>query len=348
MKWLIPLVALVALVPGSSAATGAGSAAYVAKVDGKSRIRVRELTGGPGRDLAAGTRIQGWSADGTEILFYRGHGKTTDVFVVRGDGSGLRKIVRVRARGFRGVSPNRAWTAAVSQCRGRLPRIQIRSVRGKRLHEFRASRGRDSGWVDLAWSPRNEEIAWTHTWPANDECRNVPIGSEIYVSSLDGRSRRLIGTGGWTERLTYSRDGLRLAAAVDCADVTCDQVLVSDRVAYELWKPNKAVVLAGPLWSSSGNKLFVVLADELQPPDYSPQNPRLVAVDVETLQARYVASLPDWGVALEAVSRDDSTLAIRVFDPEQIWLVSIADGELRRMPWPPASYAASSEAVFLP
>ncbi|MFL6646857.1 MAG: hypothetical protein ACJ8KO_02745 [Sulfurifustaceae bacterium] len=229
-----------------------------------------------------------------------------------------------------------------------MPRIQIRSVRGKRLHDFRASRGRESGWIDLVWSPRDGEIAWTHTWPGNDECRNVPIGSEIYVSSLDGRNRRRIGIGGWTEGLTYSRDGRRLAAAVDCADITCEQVLVSDRVAYTLWKPNKAVVLTGPLWSWTGNQLFVVLADALQAPDYSPKNPRLVAVDVDTLQSRYVAPLPDWGVALEAVSRDDSTLAIRVFDPEQMWLVSITDGALRGMPWPPASYADSTEAVFLP
>jgi Tol biopolymer transport system component len=330
--------------------TSAGVIAYVAKADGKYRIRVRAIEGGPSRDLAAGTSIQGWSSDGSELIFFRGRGRVTDVDVVRANGSRLRRIARVVAKGFRGLSPDRRWIVHVrGECVEKpAPRVRLRSLRGSKVYDFRA--GTTGGAVDLRWSPAGQEIAVTNTYAGNEACRGLSPSSQVYTVQLGAKPRR-VPTRGWTDSLSYTGDGRKLVLTDRCTanPPFCYDLLVWDRKTLRTVLPSDAGVVSEPVWSPDRDEIFVILSDPLRPPDYEAKHLRLTRIDASTSDADAITAIPMDIAGIEAISRDGSAVAIHGYGtPDRMWIASTKSGELQRIPWPPGpGFVRSTEEIYL-
>jgi len=336
-----------------NATRASATVAYLAREKGGLIVRARELAGGDSRDLAAGNGIQGWSRDGSELIFYRSRGPTLEVFAVSNDRSSLKRIVALPVRGFRSLSPDRGWTATVDRECVRLqrpPQIRIRSVDGHATYSFPGS---DSthvpGWIEqLVWSPTRRQVAYIASSTGNEDCRGLYVTSEIHTAGFTGSRRRLLSHGSRATSLVYSHDGRKLAAKVDCGGDTpvCGDIAVFVDGKRKIVTPTSVDIVSNLIWSHDGNELFAIVSDPLPPTELEPTHLRLVALDVRAPHVRTIATVPNSSVTLEALSSDGSTIALR-YGRRRLWTVSTAGGPLRRFPWPPPHYDGSA-AVFLP
>jgi Tol biopolymer transport system component len=294
--------------------------------------------------------VEGWSADGSTLVFYNQRGKLVDIFSVAADGGGLRRIGRVPATDFAGLSPDRRRVAfAESDCsKERSLTIRIRTIRNQALRTFNTpARG---GSIDVYWSPGGDEIAYVHTWLENEPCRGLYPSSETYRASLDGHRRILRVKQGWTTVLAYAHHGRQLAATGDCAGdaSSCHELFVAEDDETHSLRPGKVEFVSNPIWSRDAEEVFVAVSDALGPPDYLPEHPRLVAINVATKRTRLITPLPDSFASLESISPDGALIAVSRGAPAAMWTVPTAGGPLRRLPWPPKpGYVESSEAVFI-
>lgn len=128
-----------------------------------------------------------WSPDGARLAFTRGTaGDFPDLYVVRRDGTGLRRLARA-------VSCCVSWSPSGRRLLygddfARLVSIDVRTGRRKRLNLGRLHLS-DADDVDVVWSPRGRWIA-------------VPTTAGLYLVSPDGRTRRRVwgvtGTPAWS------------------------------------------------------------------------------------------------------------------------------------------------------
>jgi Tol biopolymer transport system component len=270
--------------------------------------------------------------------------------VVRANGSRLRRIVRVVAKGFRGLSPDRHWIVHVrGECVEKpAPRIRLRAVSGSKVHDIRA--GTTGGAVGLSWSPTGQEIAFTNTYAEDEACRGLSPSSQVHTVALRAKPRR-VPTRGWTDSLSYTADGRKLVLTDLCGTnpPSCNDLLVWDRKTIRSVLPSDAGVVSPPFWSPDGAEIFVILSDPLRPPDYEPKHLRLTRIYTSTSVADAIAAIPMDVAALETVSRDGSAVAIHGYgNPDRLWIASTKGGDLQRVPWPPGpGFVDSTEEIFL-
>ena len=133
---------------------------------------LRRITSGPERDTEAS-----WSPDGSSIAFTRLQpGKRVpEIWVVRPDGTGLRRLTRADA-GDPKWSPDGRRIAFTRYLIGN-PEIYVMSSGGGGLRRLTRSRFED---LAAAWSPDGRRILYTHG----------PEGAhQVYVMNADGSGK---------------------------------------------------------------------------------------------------------------------------------------------------------------
>jgi Tol biopolymer transport system component len=225
---LVPIVLLAGLVPGAGSAGEAGSS--VRGVSGGSIIYVSNRTGDNHREVDAidpsGMRIRqlvrdvyeaAWSPDGAKLAFVRevptanpSCSGSFDLYVVRADGRGERRLVRdvrscpVPDRGSMSWSPDSSTIAFVRQPYSKSePEIwSVDVVRGKLRRLTTAPTPRYSR-VSLAWSPSGRQIAFVAS-------ETGAYGGTLYLMKADGTGQRLIARVGFQSSPSWAPDGRRL------------------------------------------------------------------------------------------------------------------------------------------
>ena len=130
-------------------------------------------------------RFPRWSPDGDRILFYSARKEGNDLFVMKANGKGLR---RVRQRRFGGSSPT--WSPDGKQIAYTLPGlagegIYIMTAEGQNNRRIT----RENTWSDIpAWSPDGQWIAYE--LEVESPWGNLNRDSNIHLVSPDGIETR--------------------------------------------------------------------------------------------------------------------------------------------------------------
>jgi TolB protein len=144
-----------------------------------------------------------WSPDGTLIAFRRLiSAYVTEIFVVRPDGTGLKRLTRSRLpEAWLTWSPDSRRLAYVEGARGDV--FVVRRGGGRAARISRDSCGEGANW--LTWSPRGGKLAFGGL--------NVRPDTELYVSNPEsGRTRPLTqNCTRWAANPSWSPDGTAIA-----------------------------------------------------------------------------------------------------------------------------------------
>jgi tricorn protease-like protein len=150
---------------------------------------------------AAGTAGDGWIAFSNRV-YYKSGGDSWEVFVVRPDGSGERRVTHSRKRLFDSYSP--AWSPdgqrIVFHSRSH---IFVIDETGEGLRQLTAARVNDD---DPAWSREGGRIVFARIVFASGKDR-----SAIWVMRADGKQQHRLTPNGSDYEPAWSRDGRRIA-----------------------------------------------------------------------------------------------------------------------------------------
>jgi TolB protein len=141
-----------------------------------------------------------------ELALVRGEASSTEIYVIREDGSGLRRLTTNQASDFSPIwAPDGKRLLFVSNRDGD-DELYVMDPSGKNVRRLTRNRGMD---LTPQWSPEGESIAF-----ASD--RGRPGEPEIWIMRADGRgARRLVATPNhpWQDAQyspTWSPDGRRV------------------------------------------------------------------------------------------------------------------------------------------
>lgn len=203
---------------------------------------------------------------GRELAFVRGEGSATDVYVVREDGSGLRRLTTSRGADYSPIwSPDGERILFVSSRDGD-DELFVMDASGKNVRQLTRNRRRD---LTPQWSPDGRLIAF-----ASDRAR---VGeTEIWIMRADGTdARRLVKTldhPSWQDMQyspVWSPDGKRLIFSMAATDSNPELYVVGvdGKGLKRLTKTAGGVDVFGddtmPDWAEDGkNVLFVSNRDQ--------------------------------------------------------------------------------------
>jgi TolB protein len=226
-----------------------------------SSIRLVDADGGLSRPVKRPPRLTydvaaAWSPDGAWIAFGRGtdHEIPSDVYVVRPDGRGLRRLTPPRVRGVSFEAPE--WSADgravlyASASADLDPDLFTVGPDGGGLRRLTNDRASQS---EPAWSPDGTEVAFVQlhqTGPRGRQSSN----EEIYVMRADGGGvRRLTRRAGEDLSPSWSPDGSRIVFVrrVRPRGVLGIYAMRSDGGGVRRLTPRESFY-ASPVWSPDG------------------------------------------------------------------------------------------------
>ena len=206
---------------------------YVMWADGS---RKRNVTHDPGNDWGPD-----WSPDGRWIAFNSDRGGLPQLYVMRPDGSAVRRVTEREAE-YPSWSPDGARIAFMSMepgASGSNPEYEIYAVGtdGTGLRRFTRSEGED-GWP--AWSPDGRTIAFASPRSGRDSGDIGPY-FEVWLMDADGSDQRRLA-GAFGQYPAWSPDGRRVLLAPTMSVVDADgsrlTALPYDGVTPELLLPD--------------------------------------------------------------------------------------------------------------
>jgi TolB protein len=201
------------------------------------------------------------AADARHLVFVRGEGATAELYTVRADGSGLRRLTRNRAADYSPTwSPDGGRVLFASNRDGDDELFVVRASDGN-VRQLTRNRRLD---LTPQWSPDGRWIAF-----ASD--RGRPGEPEIWLMRPDGSgARRLVRTGnhpGWQDLQyspTWSPDSRRLVFTMTAADSNPELFVVGvdGRGLKRLTRTRGSVDVFGddtmPDWAPDGGTVVFV------------------------------------------------------------------------------------------
>ena len=239
--------------------------------------RARAFTGGLTAALALLVSAPTPAAETVrELAFVRGEASATDIFVVREDGSGLRRLTTSRGADYSPIwSPDGKRILFVSSRDGD-DELFVMDAAGKNVRQLTRNRERD---LTPQWSPDGKLIAF-----ASDRSR---VGEpEIWIMRADGaNARRLVKTAdhpSWQDLQyspVWSPDGKRLIFSMAASDSNPElyAVGVDGKGLKRLTKTGGGVDVFGddtmPDWAGDGKAVLFVSNREQRSSDLWTMNP---------------------------------------------------------------------------
>jgi Tol biopolymer transport system component len=264
---------------------------YVMGADGRGP---RRLTPANLTVLADADGGLSWSPDGTRLVFDAARGLQPGIWIVRADGSGLRRL----ASGFEPVWAPRGELIAF-QSRG----IRVISARGGAAR--RLTRGDGDGFAE--WSPDGRRLAFLR----NVESRQTQI---LYtVPARGGPLRRLFGGGRDVlipRRPQWSRDGSRIVFAAGRGIFHVHVVRSRAGGVRRLQRGD------WPAWSPDGRRIAFTLGSVLRVMNSDGTRSRRVLSEGASDFSAGPAWSPDGRTLLYATFRLQSDLEIAVVDAD--------------------------------
>jgi TolB protein len=248
-----PRPAAPALVGSIAFSRGAPtSGIYVINPDGSDLLR---LTSDPGDDQAA------WSPDGSEIAFVRSRQGNEDIYVMRSDGTGIRRLTMDGASGS-AWSPDGTRIAFARETPGN---ADIYVMERDGTHVMRLTRDPLLEYTP-AWSPDGSKIAFVGQSKGTPSTPARYSQIHLYVMNADGSGAQRVGPEGaaiprwspdseqimfvneWSGSIyTIRPDGTGLRRIVDLASLP----------GGTNFKPN----FTSPAWSPDGAKIVFAAGD---------------------------------------------------------------------------------------
>lgn len=195
-----------------------------------------------------------------ELAFVRGEAAATELYVVREDGTGLRRLTRNRAADFSPIwSPDGRQLLFVSRRDGD-DELFVMDAAGQNVRQLTRNRSMD---LTPQWSPDG-------MWIALASDRGRPGEPEIWVMRADGGgARRLVATveHSWQDRQyspTWSPDGRRVVFTMAVADGNPELYVVgvNGRGLKRLTRTAGSLDVFGddtmPDWSADGKTVVFV------------------------------------------------------------------------------------------
>lgn len=211
--------------------------------------------------VAAGAGAVAAAVPVRELAFVRGAPSATEIYVVREDGSGLRRMTNNRVADYSPIwSPDGKRLLFVSNRDGD-DELYVMDASGKNVRQLTRNRRQD---VTPQWSPDGETIAF-----ASD--RGRPGEPEIWIMRADGGgARRLLATvnhPGWQDAQyspTWSPDGRRLIFSMPVAESNPELHVVgaNGKGLRRLTRTRGSIDVFGddtmPDWSADGKTVVFV------------------------------------------------------------------------------------------
>jgi Tol biopolymer transport system component len=248
-----------------------------------------------------------WSPDGKRLLFTNDAGHHADIYVVRADGTGERKLAPADD-----PFPSPSWSPDGKRIMflrdaGIGGGIYVMNADGTHVRLLAKS-----GTTDPTWSPDGRLIAYSElvycTPPPGESCSPT---EEIYVIRSDGTHRRALSRAPQRATVSWSPDGTRIAfeaaGGLAVVDVATGRIRMLTRAGGD----------AFPVWSPNGKLIAFVVHDDGGIAVVKPTGKGMKRLD------------PHGESAAPAWSPDGKTLAYTGLDPVRVWVVH-GDGSGRR------------------
>jgi len=266
-----------------------------------------------------------------ELAFVRGEGNTSEIYLIREDGSGLRRLTSNRVPDYSPIwSPDGRRILFVSSRDGD-DELYVMNADGTHLRQLTHNRRQD---LTPQWSPDGKRIAF-----ASDRGR---LGEpEIWIMRADGGgARRLVPTPNhptWQDTQfspTWSPDGKRLIFSMTAADsnpelysVGADGTglrrLTRTRGSYETFGDDTM-----PDWSNDGGTVVFVSNREQRSSD-------LWAMSPDGTRQRPLGRRPrtdDWNPRISADGHRLAFTEMRIADGRRsVWTMTMNGSNARRI-----------------
>jgi TolB protein len=183
-----------------------------------------------------------WSPDGAQIAFASRRAGSSDIYVMRADGTGTQRLTATRVD-----DTHPTWAPDGQQIAfKRAEDIYVMNADGSSPHAISHATGSDG---DPAWSPDGKSIAFTRRQPGSQE-------REIWLMRPDGsQTRKLTSLRGVSINPAWSPDGSQIVFASNIVGSLYDLYLVdleSKRV-HRLTRDGPDTF--GPAWSPDGSTI---------------------------------------------------------------------------------------------
>jgi Tol biopolymer transport system component len=176
-------------------------AIFEMNADGSAQSRLTEADTDPTKPNGLFFQVEpAWSPDGTRIAFSSARAGSFDIYVMRADGTGTRRLTSTKEDdGHPTWSPD---GDAIAFSRGTPGDIYVMNADGS---DARALLGNPTGETEPAWSPDGAWIAYTQREPGS------PV-RELWIMRSDGTdSKRLTSLGASSLNPAWAPDSKRLA-----------------------------------------------------------------------------------------------------------------------------------------
>jgi Tol biopolymer transport system component len=250
---LLSLIVLLAVGCGGSTAQGVGATGSIAFIR-ESQLWVMRADGSGQRALPTGRypKSPAWSPDGRTIAFSAWDKDTySDVYAILADGSGRRRLTRIRVDAVEPVWSPDGRRIAVDEYYDGTYAIYVIDANGR--GERRVTPGyRFTG--PPTWSRDGRRIAFTH----------LDTG-DVYVMNRDGSGLRVLARAKTARNIAWSPDGHQIAFTDDGvwmmnSDGSGRRVLVTSPADGIAWSPDSRTI-AFRVGDEEDAEIFVVKRD---------------------------------------------------------------------------------------